>query len=532
MLDSKFGQMALKVGDRAVTLADGAMNTGVVKVSTRVVKDTYLNRVEPASRAVKKSVSSAYAGLAMPVAKTYVWVLELADSSVEYMLPTDEATDASVASTATPTDTRLMSKEQCRSVVGVGRKAVRRAASRVAGVRKKLAGVRARLGKQAALVLEQSKPANLKKTASMMASKSLAAIQKMGLAIKKGPHHFKRACHAAYQLAAERLVKLGNLKGKAMSSIQLKLQPVAAAMRARGQVAVKMADGWLLKYTYTAAVRNTGVRLYTTKVAPVVSRCRLAAGGLGQAPPSRKVHTTVPAPVPPIKLSSVTAAANPVTSMPAPRTPAPAPAPPQKRDEKSAGIMEEAKLAESAEEESSAAAATGAGQGDKGDEVAEAGEANQEGLAAKSDSKKSKVSATVGVLACVWRAAGAMRGDAGRVMCGHVRSCQYLGCDEAKILSHRSQDTVRRNEGTALHSCPSHWRRGVGASMPSWQHAQLGTARAQLQLCDARCVASRCWAGGASRKLHGRGRAALGCRLPYGSGCRQGHLSRLGDFRA
>ena len=69
VLGSKIGQTAIKVSDRAITVADGtidsAMNTGAYKSTSRIVKATYANRVQPviknrivpATKAVKRTVA-------------------------------------------------------------------------------------------------------------------------------------------------------------------------------------------------------------------------------------------------------------------------------------------------------------------------------------------------------------------------------------------------------------------------------------------------------------------------------------------
>ena len=87
VLRSKPGQTAVKVGDGALTYADGtldrAMSTNAYKATSRVVKTTYSNRVVPATTAVKKGLSA----VSRPVTNAYSGALELADKSVEWALP-------------------------------------------------------------------------------------------------------------------------------------------------------------------------------------------------------------------------------------------------------------------------------------------------------------------------------------------------------------------------------------------------------------------------------------------------------------
>jgi len=341
VLGSKLGQTAIKVGDRAVTVADGtidkAMNTGVYKSSSRVVKTTYTNRILPATSAVKKTCARASTAVTTPVVNTVNKALELADRSVEYMLP--EA-DAKI---------RKEDQKLPKTVVGLSRKISRRSVRKVAATRKMVAST-------AAYALEQSKPANIKKNTVLVYSKTLAGadklvdtylpdsdklvgktpvmlvkklakrskthtvamVKKVATAIKNAPTTFKKACSDTYKKITVQAMKLRKLKLKLMTVAEAKekVATLLEAGKAKGALYVAATDKLLLKYQYPAALRNFGVNFYLKRLAPIIQP--VLAKVLGEKPKT----TGFMAAIKPAR------SAAPVRSAPPPKVASPTPAAP------------------------------------------------------------------------------------------------------------------------------------------------------------------------------------------------------------
>ena len=278
VLRSKPGQTAVKVGDGALTYADGtldrAMSTNAYKATSRVVKTTYSNRVVPATTAVKKGLSA----VSRPVTNAYSGALELADKSVEWALP--EA------------DSKLAKEDKAlpKSVVGISRKISRRSVRKVAATRKMVAAA-------AAYTIENAKPAKMKANTVIVYQKSLvgadklvdkylpekdglkgstavllvkkmakrgkthaiATIKKIATAIKNSPATFKKSAAVAYKRVTEQALKLKNMK------LKLKLVTVQDVKQTLAPY-IKSTDAMLLNYRYTAAVRN----LVVGKLGPIV----------------------------------------------------------------------------------------------------------------------------------------------------------------------------------------------------------------------------------------------------------------------
>jgi len=278
VLRSKPGQTAVKVGDGALTYADGtldrAMSTNAYKATSRVVKTTYSNRVVPATTAVKKGLSA----VSRPVTNAYSGALELADKSVEWALP--EA------------DSKLAKEDKAlpKSVVGISRKISRRSVRKVAATRKMVAAA-------AAYTIENAKPAKMKANTVIVYQKSLvgadklvdkylpekdglkgstavllvkkmakrgkthaiATIKKIATAIKNSPATFKKSAAVAYKRVTEQALKLKNMK------LKLKLVTVQDVKQTLAPY-IKSTDAMLLNYRYTAAVRN----LVVSKLGPIV----------------------------------------------------------------------------------------------------------------------------------------------------------------------------------------------------------------------------------------------------------------------
>lgn len=185
VLNSKLGKIVLKIGDRAVTVADGtidrAMNTGVYKTSSHTIKGTYR------------------------------WALELADASVEYVLPPD-ASDAT-------SPTAVAANEKAKSLVGLSRKVSKRATHSI-------------------------------KEACSSVHKRALALRNMKLRI--------------------RLMPLPSL-----SEIKSTLKSLPVVMKKRSERYVTAMDRLLLKYKHTAALRNKVVGVYSRlalTVWPLASR--------------------------------------------------------------------------------------------------------------------------------------------------------------------------------------------------------------------------------------------------------------------
>jgi hypothetical protein len=185
VLDSKLGNIVLRIGDRAVTVADGtidrAMNTGVYKTSSHTIKGTYR------------------------------WALELADASVEYVLPPD-ASDAT-------SPTAVAANEKAKSLVGLSRKVSKRATQ------------------------------SIKKACSSVHKRALA-LRNMKLRIRLMP-----------------LLSLSEIKST--------LKSLPAVMKKRSERYVTAMDKLLLKYKHTAVLRNKVVGVYSRlalTVSPLASR--------------------------------------------------------------------------------------------------------------------------------------------------------------------------------------------------------------------------------------------------------------------
>ena len=342
VLGSKLGQTALKVGDRAVSVADGtidkAMNTGVYKSSSRVVKTTYTNRIVPATAAVKSTYSRASSAVTTPVVNSVNKALEIADKSVEYMLP--EA------------DAKLLKEDKKlpRSVVGLSRKITRRSVRKVAATRKMVAAT-------AAYTLEQAKPANVKKNVVAVYTKSLAGadklvdkylpesdklvaktplllvkklakrskthtiatVKKVATAVKNAPSTFKKACADTYKKLTVQAMKLRKLKLKLMTvaEVKEKIATLVEAGKDKGALYVAATDKMLLKYQYTAAVRNFSVSFYMNRLAPIVKPVLTKL--IGDKPKSSSF-------IPTLNIKPSRSAA-PARSAPPPKA-APAPTPP------------------------------------------------------------------------------------------------------------------------------------------------------------------------------------------------------------
>lgn len=295
VLGSKIGQTAMKVGDRAITVADGtidsAMNTGAYKSTSRIVKATYANRVQPviknrivpATRAVTRTVACTTTAVTKPVFNAYSSALQFADKTVEWALP--EA------------DKNLAKEDMAlpRSVVGLSRKITRRSVRKVAATRKMVVAT-------AAYTFEQSKPANIKKNSVIGYNKALAGadtlvdtylpekdglvgktpvmllkkfakrgkthtiatIRNIATAIRNSPGTFKKSCSVAYKHLTEHAMKLRNMKLKVklmtVEDFKKQLTPYVTAV-----------DKMLLKYRYTAAARNMALGVYTNKLAPILN---------------------------------------------------------------------------------------------------------------------------------------------------------------------------------------------------------------------------------------------------------------------
>ena len=295
VLGSKIGQTAIKVSDRAITVADGtidsAMNTGAYKSTSRIVKATYANRVQPviknrivpATKAVKRTVACTTTAVTQPVFNAYSSVLQFADKTVEWALP--EA------------DKNLAKEDMTlpRSVVGLSRKITRRSVRKVAATRKMVVAT-------AAYTFDQSKPANIKKNIVIVYNKALvgtdtlvdtylpekdglvgktpvmlvkkfakrgkahtiATIKNIATAIRNSPRTFKKTCSAAYKHLTEHAMKVRNMK------IKVKLMTVEDFKK---QITpyVTAVDKMLLKYRYTSAARNLALGVYSNKLAPILN---------------------------------------------------------------------------------------------------------------------------------------------------------------------------------------------------------------------------------------------------------------------
>lgn len=201
VLDTKLARTALKIGDRAVSVADGtidrAMKTAVYKTSSHVIKDTFRR------------------------------ALELADASVEYMLPADA------------TDKTEYCNPKAESVMGLTRKLSVRAT-----------------------------------------------------------HSINQVCSRIFKRAL------------VFRDMMLKLS----------RRYVTAVDKLLLKYKHTAALRNSLLSWYSSRLAPMLSS--LASKVLGtslKAQPIRKVHKAVPVPAPVPALKNLPTTSTPEAAMSAPR---------------------------------------------------------------------------------------------------------------------------------------------------------------------------------------------------------------------
>ena len=336
VLKSKLGQTATKVGDGALTYADGtldrAMNTNAYKTTSRVVKTTYTTRIVPATTAVTKPVINAYTG-----------ALELADKSVEWALP--------------ETDAKLAKEDKAlpKSVVGLSRKITRRSVRKVAATRKMVAAT-------AAYTLENAKPAKIKANTVIVYQKSLvgadklidtylpdkdglkgstpvllvkkvakrgtthtiALIKKIATAVKNSPTTFKKSAALAFKKVTEHAMKLKNMK------LKLKLLTVEDIKKTLGPY-IKSTDTMLLKYRYTAAVRN----LVVSKLGPVVQPILTKLLGKEEKPSIMPAF---------MKPAATRSAPPPTRSAPPPSLPAAEPVPalePPKAEEKVAKFEEE-----------------------------------------------------------------------------------------------------------------------------------------------------------------------------------------------
>jgi hypothetical protein len=306
VMGSSLGKTAVKVGDRALDIADNtidkAMSTGAYKNTEALVKTTYTNKVQPviknrvvpAANAVTTTVSKTTTAVTTPVFKAYDTVLAIADATVDRVLADkDDAV-----------------KEKKVTVTGITKKISRRSVKKARAAKNRAVQMAKNTKANASWALTQAKPANLKKHAVAAYDFSLAkadnfvdyympdtdglvakgpvtltkkvakrgyrysikAVKQAALAIKNSPTTFKNMAKKVYDTVSTKVKQIANMKIRVKFLSIEDVKPYMQAAQTKSMALVKATDNLLLKYPLTTSVRNFAIKRYEVLLAPLIAK--------------------------------------------------------------------------------------------------------------------------------------------------------------------------------------------------------------------------------------------------------------------
>jgi hypothetical protein len=145
----------------------------------------------------------------------------------------------------------------------------------------------------------------VKKFAKRGKTHTITTIKKVATAVKNSPDTFKKVCANTYKMMTEQAMKLRNLKLKVklmtIEDMRAHVTPLLNSMQTKGAMYVASADKMLLKYQYTAALRNFGVNFYTSKLAHIVNPMLTKLIGEGKAAPVKAIKPAATRSAPPVR---------------------------------------------------------------------------------------------------------------------------------------------------------------------------------------------------------------------------------------
>merc|ERR1712205_182186 len=153
----------------------------------------------------------------------------------------------------------------------------------------------------------------VKKTLKRGKTYTVATVKRVATAVKTAPGAFKKSCMQVYKTVVDKAMKLKTMKMKikilSVADMKAKVTPLIEAGSAKGALYISATDKMLLKYQYTAAVRNFAVSMYTAKLAPVLNPliAKYVPTPKKAAAPAKAIEPVMapkPVPVPPVPVAT------------------------------------------------------------------------------------------------------------------------------------------------------------------------------------------------------------------------------------